>query len=79
MEEGIDGVVVQYYSAALYPDSKPDDDQAEAFEWAAYDDFASRAEIPGEAGEEGGLRSAKRAAARSPRDGGESPQAKRRR
>ena len=40
VEEGIDGVVVQYYDADR---AAPTDADVDAFEWAAYDDFVTRA------------------------------------
>lgn len=72
---------MQYYDSARFPNERPKDEEQDAFEWAAFDDFASRAEVRGENGEafDDGPRSARRAAARSPREGGESPPAKRRR
>lgn len=61
VEEGIDGVVVQYYNAGLYKDGPGED--AAAFEWVAFDDFEARATVANDSSQFG--RGARRA--RSPR------------
>ena len=62
MEEGIDGVVVQYYDTGVYKEP-PSDKDSHAFEWAAFDDFEQRATVESDASQFG--RGARRA--RSPR------------
>jgi hypothetical protein len=62
VEEGIDGVVVQYYDTGVYKEP-PSDKDSHAFEWAAFDDFEQRATVESDASQFG--RGARRA--RSPR------------
>ena len=45
IEEGIDGVVVQYYDTDRYPTEPPTEDQLDALAWAPFDEFQSRATL----------------------------------